>query len=169
MRHNTTFDCALHYAVSHERWCLAQLILRHVHLDAAADHVGAAFLHDRLPPPPATLQRGASQGAPRAESRGDGSPGGAADASDTGRKPLSKAERRRQKRVTVRVHPGCWTQDIRHSLSPWSVVGVEEHTSRIRRHDQLCCFAAMANHKISFVSGLLGPGTKRLAQCADED
>ena len=69
----------------------AQLVLRHVHLDAAADRVGAAFLHDRLPPPPAL----------RSDAAGDESPHNAADAPDTGRKPLSKAERKRQKRVIM--------------------------------------------------------------------
>ena len=86
----------------------AQLVLRHVHLDATADHVGAAFLHDRLPPPPALLQRGA----PHAESAGDGSPQSAAGAADNGRKPLSKAERKRQKRVRTGFDPGCCTQGI---------------------------------------------------------
>ena len=106
-------------AVHRLTWAVvpAQLALRHVHLDAAADHVGAAFLHDRLPPPPSTLQRSAPQTAPRAGSTGDGNPGSLADGSDNDRKPLSKAERKRQKRVRVRAHLGCCTRATHYSLS----------------------------------------------------
>ena len=77
----------------------SQMVLRHVHLDAAADDVAAAFLHDRLPPPPAALRRGlASDGRARGRDPGSGQePAGAA------RKPLSKADRKRQKQV------GGWT------------------------------------------------------------
>ena len=76
-----------------------QAVLRHVHLDAAADHVAAAFLHDRLPPPPAALRRGSTA----SDRRGVEKPEKEADAGGAGRKPLSKADRKRQKQVR------CWT------------------------------------------------------------
>ncbi len=66
-----------------------------MHLDAAADHVAAAFMHDRLPPPPAAVRRGSARNG-RARGRG---PDTGVDATGAARKPMSKAERKQQKQV----------------------------------------------------------------------